>query len=293
MPGKELLLGRAGIQPPMRCAAFTVDVDRDVNLPETGRRDAICQPREGDATPRFSSSTRGLELLAELLDDLGIRGTFFLEAVTAQQISKRAELRDLLARHEVASHGWSHEDLTGAYTKIEMSEEEVGETIDDAAAMIERLTGRLPRGFRAPYQHVDEAVHRVLTKRGYWYDSSLTMDIRSRRIDIYGLPNGLIECPLARGIDKRGKPIHSYLWPMHEGKRDPEDYIHLLNQYDEGLLILATHSWHVIENYGGPLGRSGTEGQMENVRAILENALDQGIKFDTLEKHVQRSAQNR
>jgi len=267
----------------MRRAAFTVDVDRDVNLPEIGRREAVCRPCDGSSAPRFASSARGLELLVAMLDELGIKGTFFLEGETAMRIAERTDLRSLLAGHEVASHGWSHEDLTGASTQLPLGDEEVAEIIDRAGAAIERLSGRVPRGFRAPYQHLSEAALRHLAARGYRYDSSVTLEIQERRILPYRLPQGLAEIPLAKGRDRRGRPIHSYLWPMHEGKRGPEDYLDLLDQYDEGLLVLATHSWHVVETYQCALGPTEAAGQVEKVRTVLEGALDQGLEFETLE----------
>lgn len=270
----------------MRRTAFTVDVDRDVNVPLPGKHAAGSAPQDEDSSPRYSSSARGLILLVELLDELGITGTFFLEAETARHISEEADLRHLLRGHEVASHGHSHEDLTGAGTGSLLTDEEKGDIIDRAANEIRELTGRLPRGFRAPYQHVDRAVQELLAERGYLYDSSATDDIAERWIGPRMLACGLMEAPLARGIDAQGKHIHSYLWPMHEGKRRPDDYFHLLDQYDDGLMILATHSWHVVETFAGPLDERQIEASLNDVRAVLEGALEKGLEFFTLEEHI-------
>lgn len=270
----------------MRFAAFTVDVDRDVNVPLPGRREAMSQPRDGDGSPRFSSSTRGLVLLVELLNDMGLRGTFFLEAETARHIASEVDLPELLQGHEVASHGLSHEDLTGASTGMPFTPEEAGNAIDLAADEILRLTGRAPRGFRAPYQHVNGTIHRLLAERGYLYDSSMTDDIRGRRIGPRLLPCGLTEVPLTRGVDACGRHVHSYFWPMHEGKRHPADYLHLLDQYDDGLMVLATHSWHVVETYAGRLDDGQIADGLGEIRAVLEGARDRGIPFIALEEHV-------
>lgn len=267
----------------MRRAAFTVDVDRDVNVPMPGRTAAGSSPRDGDASPRFSSSALGLALLVELLDNLDIKGTFFLEAETAQHIAMDLDLRDLLRGHEVASHGLSHEDLTWEGYAYEGK----GDILDRAAEGILALTGRIPRGFRAPYQHADGSLHKLLAERGYLYDSSATDDIEGGKIGLRALPCGLTEAPLARGVDARGKPIHSYLWPMHEGKRRPEDYLHLLDQYDDGLMVIATHSWHVVETFARRLGEREVRANLDDVRAVLEGALDLGIEFATLEEHVE------
>jgi peptidoglycan/xylan/chitin deacetylase (PgdA/CDA1 family) len=228
--------------------------------------------------------------LVEILDELGIKGTFFLEAETAQHIAAEVDLRRLLDGHEVASHGFSHEDLTGESTHFPLTEAEMGNIIDRAAIAIRDLTGVLPRGFRAPYQHSDAVVCELLATRGYLYDSSATDNIAEGRIGPRALPCGLTEVPLARGIDERGKCIHSYLWPMHEGKRRPEDYLHLLDQFDDGLMVLATHSWHAVETFAGLLDECQVEANLNNVRSVLGGAIDRGLEFVTLEEHVRRRA---
>lgn len=269
----------------MRLAAFTVDVDRDVNIPMEGRKEAISRAVNGETGPRFSSSRRGLELLVEALNRSGIRATFFLEAETAQRISETVDLGSLLRGHEVASHGWCHEDLTGESTKVTMCAEEVGEVLDRSARVIEDVTGQRVKGFRAPYQHVSLEALDELSARGYLYDSSLTRDIADRAILPFRHPNGLLELPLARGRDAAGKRIHSYLWPMHEGKRAVADYLHLLDQYDDGVLVLATHSWHVVETYQCALGPEDSRSKVRQVEEVIQGAMARGIEFKTLEEH--------
>ena len=63
---------------------FTVDADRDVNIPIPGSVAAGSIDRGSGTGPRFSSSERGMSVLVDLLDDIGVRGTFFLEGRTAE-----------------------------------------------------------------------------------------------------------------------------------------------------------------------------------------------------------------
>ncbi|NLI73504.1 MAG: polysaccharide deacetylase family protein [Euryarchaeota archaeon] len=272
----------------MRLAAITIDVDRDVNMPLPGRREAGSAPRDGNDTPRFASSTQGLSLIVELLNDMSIRGTFFLEADTARHIASEVNIRNMLRGHEIASHGHSHEDLTGKKTGVFIDIAEKANIIDKASQIIQELTGQFPKGFRAPYQNIDNTVLELLAERGYLYDSSITNSITNGRINPHALSSGLIEIPLAKGVDANGKSIHSYLWPMHEGKRQPGDYLDLLDQYDDGLLVLATHSWHIVETFTGPLSRSLIDSNLDNVRMILDEALEKGIEFITLDKYVEK-----
>jgi peptidoglycan/xylan/chitin deacetylase (PgdA/CDA1 family) len=269
----------------MRCAAFTVDVDRDVNLAERGRYDAVSQAHGSyDSSPRFSSSARGLRLMVDLLDEMGIKGTFFLEGDTLRAIARSLDVRSMLAGHEVASHGICHEDLTGEGTGICLTGPQVAQVIEDGANIIEDMCGRRPQGFRAPYQHIDGTALGMLAESEFIYDSSLTVPMTEGRIAPWRLDSGLLEIPIASGQDERGKKIVSYLWPMHEGKRVPADYIHLASEVRSGALVLATHSWHIAETYGkGILDQTDTAKGLASLRKVLEGIMDMGMRFIALE----------
>ena len=80
----------------MRRAAITVDVDRDVNQACKGQMAAVSSPIRGSDEPRFSSSRKGLELIIGTLNELDVRGTFFLEAKTALEIGRTLDIAKLL-----------------------------------------------------------------------------------------------------------------------------------------------------------------------------------------------------
>jgi peptidoglycan/xylan/chitin deacetylase (PgdA/CDA1 family) len=270
----------------MRSAAFTVDVDRDVNLAERGRYDAISKGHAScDTSPRFYSSGRGLKLTVELLDEMGIKGTFFLEGDTLRAISRSLDVRSMLAGHEVASHGICHEDLTGEETGICLTGPEVKQVIEDGANIIEDICGRRPQGFRAPYQHIDGTALDILAETGFAYDSSLTAQVTDGKVAPWHLDNGLLEIPVASGKDAQGKKMVSYLWPMHEGKRTPADYVHLASGIRSGILVLATHSWHFTETYGrGILDQVDVTKGLGDLRKVLEGTMDTGMRFTALEE---------
>ncbi|MBI0582769.1 MAG: polysaccharide deacetylase family protein [Methanomassiliicoccus sp.] len=265
----------------MRLAAFTVDVDRDVNEPRAGTVESVCRRSSG---PRYTSTRDGLELLVDMLGDLGIRGTFFFEGEAAERLSEDLDLRELMRGHEIAAHGYAHEDLTGESTGIVPSEEWLDAMIGRSLAAVESVFGVRPSGFRAPYQHLNGDVIRVLMMRGLRYDSTLFADVASG-LRPYSLSGSLLEVPLAQGTDRSGRRIQSYLWAMHEGRRGPEDYLHLIGQHHDGLMVLADHSWHIAESLGGgpEEGRGGRE--IGKVRALLEKAMSSGVEFITIEDH--------
>jgi peptidoglycan/xylan/chitin deacetylase (PgdA/CDA1 family) len=274
---------------PMTYVAFTVDVDRDANMPTHGKVGGISRPIEGDRTPRFSSSALGLELLVDLLDEMGVKGTFFLEARTASEISKEMSIKDLLAKHEIGCHGFEHEDLTGKDTGIPLSKDDVYFIIENANTSLGQLTGRKPIGFRAPYLNLGEDVLDVVQEIGFEYDSSLTRDLSDHPVSPWLLPNELVEVPLAIGKDVHGKRIYSYLWAMHEEKRVPGDYIRLMERAGGGFLVLATHSWHLVETFlRGKLDPDQVKRGLGSVRSVIEGALDLELEFLSIEDFLVR-----
>jgi len=274
----------------MRIAAFTVDVDRDVNLPANGNKRALSKCHVGDREEvRFDSALRGLAMICEALEELGIAATFFFEGDTLLHVSKLIDVRDLMSKHEVACHGICHEDITGESTGIRLADAEVDQVIDDGREIVRRTLARDPLGFRAPYQHIDSRTLEILEKRGFLYDSSMTVAIEEHAIRPWKAHGGLWELPLAQGKDERGRRIVSYLWPMHEGKRSPADYVEIASKVRSGALVLATHSWHVAETYGqGILSPSSIRSNLQSVRDVLEGTMAQGMEFITLQALVGR-----
>ncbi|MGD0056745.1 MAG: polysaccharide deacetylase family protein [Methanomassiliicoccales archaeon] len=266
---------------------MTIDVDRDVNLAEKGRIGGVSREKGGKTSPRFRSAAKGLKMIASILDDLGIQGTFFIEAETANELSKTVDLRGLLRSHEIAAHGIVHEDLTGADTGIKLSAQQIEEVAVGSSSALKSLLKRRPVGFRAPYLHIDLAVLQALAQEGYLYDSSIVRRQNRGEVYPYRVFGPLVEAPISSGSDKEGKKIVSYLWPLHERERNVRDYERMVSRFSSGLLVLATHSWHMVENYkDGVLAEKKVAENMNWVRTIIQGAIDRGIEFMTIEEYI-------
>jgi len=272
----------------MRCAAMTVDVDRDVNLAEKGRIGGVSREKDGNDSPRFKSAAKGLKLIVSILEDLGIHGTFFIEAETAREISKTTDLRSLLRSHEIAAHGIMHEDLTGADSRVRLTTQQIEEIIVGGANSLKEVLKRRPVGFRAPYLHIDDSVLRLLAQEGYIYDSSIVRRQDRGEVYPYRVFGPLIEAPIYSGSDKEGKKLVSYLWSLHERERNISDYEYMVSKFSAGLLVLATHSWHMVESYNdGLLSEKKASDNMKWVRTIIQGAIDRGIEFMTIEEYIE------
>ena len=245
---------------------FTVDADRDANIPIPGSAAAGSADRGSGTAPRFSSSERGMAVLAELLDDMGVRGTFFMEGRTAEVTEC-----SVLAGHCIGLHGYGHEDLLGKETGVVPDVCEVLRRGYDAVS--DALSP--PTCFRAPYMAADHRVLEAVRGLGIGADSSFYTPVGGPA-EPY-TTDGMTEYPVPKARDARGKVIAAYLWPMHEGRRAPSDYIAMA----EGLshLVLATHTWHMVETReGGVMDGDWVSANADRVRQVLEGILDLGFE---------------
>lgn len=146
---------------------FTVDLDRDVNVPVKGHIEARSIDRGFGDDPRFSSSEIGLRLITDLLDDINIKATFFVEGRTAESIDC-----SYIYGHTIGLHGYDHEDLLGKYTGIKLDAARITKILEKGTiAVTDRISH--PKCFRAPYMAINEIVFSCMRNIGIHIDSSL------------------------------------------------------------------------------------------------------------------------
>ncbi len=262
-----------------RSLCFTVDVDRDVNIPLPGTLEAGSVDRGMGTAPRYSSSAEGLKILTDLLDEMGVNATYFVEGRTLLNIGG-----GMLAGREVGIHGMDHEDFTGIFPPGEKER-----IINESCENLEDMLGIRPVCSRMPYMKIPPDVPEILKRAGIKYDSSEYQPLNERMIP-YSL-SGLTEIPVPRGIDAGGKKIFGYLWPMHEGKRKPSDYAYMASKMEEGIFVLATHAWHMTERIeGGVMSEDSISANSENLRKTIEHFIDLGYETETIPQASHRFA---
>lgn len=267
----------------MRKLCFTVDLDRDVNEAIVGKSQAISIDRGQGTEPRFSSSAKGMEILLDLMDDVGMKCTIFAEARTLMKTG----VGKSISGHEVGLHGLDHEDFTGARSKVVLGYGEMREITERAMSMIRDCVGRYPRGFRSPYMDPNESMLDFLHEYGIEYDSS-RYEYVNRNTDIKKSESyGLLEVPVPKSQDANGKQITSYLWPMHEGKRGPKDFVDLGNVIYEGTYVVCTHSWHMVESRErGLMSDDEIKKNYDGVREVITRLIDCGYTPMTVQDAV-------
>jgi peptidoglycan/xylan/chitin deacetylase (PgdA/CDA1 family) len=121
---------------------------------------------------RHASVTRTLPRILDLLGELDVRATFFVEGLNAELYPEA--LRELdAAGHEVALHGWQHERWADLDPAAERTSLERGVRALDAL-------GLRPVGFRPPGGELTAASVALLREYGFEYCSPVGTEVEMR-----------------------------------------------------------------------------------------------------------------
>lgn len=168
-----------------RCAvAITFDIDTD----------SFLHLEHPDAAPDMLSSLSWLKYdevaVPRILDvyrHYGIKQTFFYPAWCMEKYPRLVEMI-LKDGHEIAAHGYLHEEPN------KQSRDREHAWLRRQIAVIEKMTGRRPRGWRAPLYKASRHSPGLLAEEGLIYDASLMGDdvpylLRTRAGDVVELPS--------------------------------------------------------------------------------------------------------
>jgi hypothetical protein len=113
---------------------------------------------------------QGMPLLLEVYRHLDIRATFFFTGEIAEQYPELVRMV-VSDGHEVACHGYSHED---EFAFDRMGYHSQLEHLTKAKAILENISASAVVSFRAPALRVNEFTPRALEAAGFLIDSSIS-----------------------------------------------------------------------------------------------------------------------
>jgi peptidoglycan-N-acetylglucosamine deacetylase len=142
--------------------AFGIDVDAVAGwLGSYGGEHSPCDISRG-----LFAGEVGVPRLVKLFDRLGVRTSWFIPGHSIETFPNQCKMV-VDAGHEIGMHGYSHEN------PISMTPEQEERVMDKCIELIERLSGRRPTGYVAPWWEFSTVTNELLLKKGIKYDHSL------------------------------------------------------------------------------------------------------------------------
>ena len=107
----------------------------------------------------------GVPRLVKLFDKLQLKVTWFAPGHSIETFPEQMKMV-ASAGHEIGLHGYSHEN------PMAMTPEQEEAVLDKTIGLVQRLTGKAPRGYVAPWWEVSPVTADLLLKKGIVYDHS-------------------------------------------------------------------------------------------------------------------------
>ncbi|MBO0730033.1 MAG: polysaccharide deacetylase [Acidimicrobiaceae bacterium] len=107
----------------------------------------------------------GVPRLLDLFDRYRLRTSWFVPGHSIESFSDQVAAV-VKGGHEVGAHGYSHEN------PVSMSEQQEESVLVRSIELIEKVSGRRPRGYVAPWWELSPVTGRLLRKHGFLYDHS-------------------------------------------------------------------------------------------------------------------------
>ncbi|MBM6596702.1 polysaccharide deacetylase family protein [Microvirga pudoricolor] len=131
----------------------------------------------------------GVPRILSLLAKHDVKATFFTPAVVT--LIDPSEVRRIAdEKHEVAVHGWIHENTSLLSEPVER------DLMIRARDRIANVTGTMPVGHRAAQWDLSPQTISLVKELGFLYDSSLMADEECYELCVDGEPSGLVEIPV-------------------------------------------------------------------------------------------------
>jgi peptidoglycan/xylan/chitin deacetylase (PgdA/CDA1 family) len=111
----------------------------------------------------------GTPRMLRLFEKYDLKTTWFIPGHSIETFPKETEMV-VAAGHEIGIHGYTHEN------PIAMTREQETAVLDKCIDLVEKVSGRRPTGYVAPWWEFSNVTNELLLERGIKYDHSLMHD---------------------------------------------------------------------------------------------------------------------
>jgi len=148
----------------------------------------------------------GVHKVLDLMQEEGTPATFFTPGWTIERYPQAVE-RILAGGHELGHHGYLHEWIDPDFPEKEE------EAIARGLEAMQRVVGVTPKGFRSPAGESSPNMIRLLTDKGFLYDSTLMDGIVPYRHELADGAPGVVEIPWHWSLDDAPMALFSVRSP--------------------------------------------------------------------------------
>jgi peptidoglycan-N-acetylglucosamine deacetylase len=204
----------------------------------------------------------GVPRILRMLERQALKGSFFVPGLTADRYPGTVEAI-VAAGHDLGHHGYSHVPYHA------LSDDDQRRDVERALESLERITGRRPEGFRAPWWELTDSTPALLAEHGFTWDSSMMDDDRP-----YLLDSG-------RGILAE-LPVHWMLDDWEQYAFLPEPHIGAVIESPAKVLDLWTGELDALAAEGGLMVitshpfLSGRASRVATLERVVEHARGAG-----------------
>ena len=173
--------------PPGRRCAVGLSFDFDA---ETIWFRTLRQPFLGPMSRGEYGAREGVPRILQMLQRYDLKATFFVPGWTADKYPHLVEQMHA-AGHEIGHHGYEHEYVVNKGREVEL------EVLSKGIESLQRITGAVPKGYRAPAGNAGPHTLELLLDHGFTYDSSLVGGDEPYWIDTPETGRPLLEVPFS------------------------------------------------------------------------------------------------
>ena len=229
--------------------------------------------------------THGLPRMLDMLDEFGIKATFFVPGKTAETYPEA--IREIALRgHEIACHGYEYENF-GL-----LSDDEQRQRIGKAVEAIEKACGKKPVGFRAPIGDLMLSTLDIAREYGMTYSSDLFDDDRPYFMKVNDKGDEILQIPMQWANFDLPYFAFNYRPAFPFGQGRVANYSNVLSNWKDEFTGHYNH--HLCYTLQLDTQTSGSPGRSAMVREFFEYMTShEGVWFATGSELVEFCKNNR